>query len=79
MLPGGGGGRASFFPLPTLHVQKSVNFGNFTELYLCTLKTYHFLINAFGNVKATEIKIKLLLVLDIYEGLNGVVVFTFIG
>ena len=31
-------------PLPTLHIQTSVNFGNFTELYLCTLKTYHFLI-----------------------------------
>ena len=33
-----------FSPLPTLSIQTSVNFGNFTELYLCTLKTYHFLI-----------------------------------
>ena len=35
-----GSGTNLLFPLPTLHVQKSVNFGNFTELYLCALKTY---------------------------------------
>ena len=28
-------------PLPTLHVQTSVNFRSFAKLYLCTLKTCH--------------------------------------
>ena len=47
-LPDGGGRAqtcsppASPPPPPPPHVQTSVNFRNFTEIYLLTVKTYHF-------------------------------------
>ena len=51
-------------PLPTLHVRTSVYFSTLLSYIFAHLRRITF---SFGNVTATEIKIKLLLVLDMCQ------------